>query len=64
MKSDWKELLKDEFDKEYFVNIQKYLKHQTAEIYPKKEDIFRIYDLCSFQNIKVLLIVQDPYHRC
>lgn len=62
MKSDWKELLKDEFDKEYFVNIQKFLKRQTAEIYPKKEDIFRIYDLCSFQNIKVLLIGQDPYH--
>jgi len=62
MKSDWQELLREEFNKEYYINIQNFLKRQTAEIYPKEENIFKVYDLCSLSNIKVLIIGQDPYH--
>jgi uracil-DNA glycosylase len=62
MKPDWQELLTEEFNKDYYINIQNFLKRQTAEIYPKKEDIFKVYEFCSLNNIKVLIIGQDPYH--
>jgi len=62
MKPDWQELLKEEFNKEYYINIQSFLKRQTAEIYPKEEDIFNVYNLCSLKKIKVLIVGQDVYH--
>lgn len=60
----WKNKLKDEFAKEYFFKLvdfvkDEYLKH---EIYPPPKLIFSAFDNCSFEDTKVVIIGQDPYH--
>lgn len=62
--SDWKTLLQSEFEKPYFIKLmQSYedaCKH--AIVYPQKEYVFNAFRLCSVENVKVVLIGQDPYH--
>lgn len=60
----WDEILKDEFDKDYYKNIVRLLDTEYKEhtIYPKREDIFRALDLTDFDQVKVVIIGQDPYH--
>ncbi len=64
MKNDWKEKLKGEFKKEYFLNLQKFIKEEYSNntIYPKKENILRAFDLCPFNKTRVVILGQDPYH--
>ena len=62
--NDWDNILKDEYDKEYFKNLinkvnEEYLKNTC---YPSKENIFRALRLTTYDNIKVVIIGQDPYH--
>ena len=61
---DWKELLAAEFEKPYFAQLVDFVKKEyfTHTIYPKGRDIFRAFDKCSFENLKVVIIGQDPYH--
>jgi len=61
---DWKEKLVKEFEKEYFKNLVSFVKKevQQYEIYPPGKEIFRAFDYCSFQDLKVVIIGQDPYH--
>jgi uracil-DNA glycosylase len=60
----WKEKLGGEFDKEYFHQLTQFVKteYQTQTIYPPGKEIFRAFDCCSFENVKVVIIGQDPYH--
>src|SRR5664279_1466451 len=60
----WKTKLKDEFEKEYFVKLSEYLKEEYRKntIYPPGSLIFNAFNLCPFQNVKVVIIGQDPYH--
>ena len=60
----WDEILKDEYEKEYFVNILKTLQieYRQKEIFPKKEDVFRALRLTDYDNIKIVILGQDPYH--
>jgi uracil-DNA glycosylase len=62
MKLDWTELLSEEFRKDYYLKIDKFLNEQTVDIYPNREDIFNIYNLCSLNKLKILILGQDPYH--
>lgn len=64
IKSDWKEILKEEFKKDYFKNLKKYLKKERSNytIFPKKEEVFTAFNLSSFKETKVVIIGQDPYH--
>lgn len=59
----WDELLKNEFKKEYFKDLLKFLEKEYVEktIFPPKSEIFKTFDL-SYENIKVLILGQDPYH--
>ena len=61
----WKNILRKEFSKNYFINMERFLEQQYNQyhIYPKKEDIFYAFKLCSLKNIKVVIIGQDPYHK-
>jgi len=63
IEKSWRIILKDEFQKEYFSELQAFL---TAEkkysIYPKARDTFSAFNLCSFNSTKVVIIGQDPYH--
>ena len=61
----WKEALKDEFDKEYFRDLVRYIKDSKAAgkvIYPKGGDIFKAFELCPVASTKVVILGQDPYH--
>ncbi len=64
IEQSWKELLKDEFEKEYFINLVNFVKqeYKTRTIYPPGKDIFNAFDLCPVDKVKVVIIGQDPYH--
>ncbi len=60
----WKHILQDEFEKDYFVNLVDFVKdeYQQYTCYPKGKDIFAAFDFCAFNDVKVVIIGQDPYH--
>ncbi|MCF6181996.1 uracil-DNA glycosylase [Lutibacter sp.] len=60
----WQPLLKDEFEKPYFKNLTDFVKNEyaTNTCYPKGNQIFNAFNLCSFNDLKVVIIGQDPYH--
>jgi len=62
--SSWKEKLKDEFDKSYFVNLVEFVKNEyaTHRCFPNDNQIFSAFDFCPFEDVKVVIIGQDPYH--
>ncbi|MEI6047883.1 MAG: uracil-DNA glycosylase [Bacteroidota bacterium] len=64
IESGWKSKLKDEFEKEYFIELSEFVKdeYKAKNIYPPGSLIFNAFNLCPFQNVKVVIIGQDPYH--
>ncbi len=63
--NDWDEVLKGEFDKEYYQILRGFLKHEysTETIYPPMYDIFNAFKATAYEDVKVVIIGQDPYHR-
>lgn len=64
LNNDWDEILKDEFEKEYYQKLRKFLitEYKFETIYPKMENIFSALKLTSYKDCKVLILGQDPYH--
>ncbi len=62
--NDWEELLKDEFKKEYYLELREFLKEEysTKVIYPNIYNIFEALKHTSYKDTKVLILGQDPYH--
>ncbi len=62
--NDWDEILKDEWEKPYYKQLRSILKQEyaTKTVYPDMYDIFNALKLCSFEDTKVVIIGQDPYH--
>ncbi|NMD71662.1 uracil-DNA glycosylase [Bacillus sp. DNRA2] len=62
--NDWVELVKEEFTKPYYQQLQETLKNEycSYEIYPDQNDIFNALNLTPFKHTKVVIIGQDPYH--
>jgi len=60
----WKPYLKPEFDKPYFKNLVEFVKseYSTHRCYPKGSEIFNAFNHCQFNDLKVVIIGQDPYH--
>lgn len=60
----WKKFLEKEFNSNYFQNIIKNTKEEYLKFicFPKGNNIFRAFDECPFQKLKVIIIGQDPYH--
>ena len=60
----WKGKLKKEFEKEYFIDLIQFVRKEytTHTVYPPGKEIFRAFDSCSFEDVKVVIIGQDPYH--
>ena len=61
---DWKEILSEEFSKPYFTDLVEFVRAEYAagEVFPKGRDIFRAFDKCPFDKLKVVIIGQDTYH--
>lgn len=64
LEASWKDLLADEFKKPYFKELSEFVKQQylTKTIYPAPANIFTALDLCPVDQIKVVILGQDPYH--
>lgn len=62
--NSWKELLQDEFAQEYFVKLASFVKNEylTQTVYPSPKWIFRAFDECPLDTLKVVILGQDPYH--
>lgn len=62
--NDWDELLKDEFKKDYYLRLRQFLlnEYKTRRIFPGMYDIFNAFKYTSFDNVKAVIIGQDPYH--
>lgn len=60
----WKAKLNDEFSKEYFVNLAEFVKqeYRKTRVYPPGSQIFKAFDECDFDNLRVVILGQDPYH--
>lgn len=65
IENSWKKSLKDEFDKEYFVNLTNFvrLEYQTKLIFPPAKLIFNAFEHTPFNRVKVVILGQDPYHN-
>ena len=62
--NDWDKLLEEEFQSEYYLKIREFLKkeYSSARIFPDMYNIFNALKLTSYEDTKVLLLGQDPYH--
>jgi len=62
--ASWKTLFKEEFEKDYFVNLAQFIKQEyiSKTVYPPGGLIFNAFNLCPFEKVKVVIIGQDPYH--
>jgi len=60
----WKSVLKKEFDKEYFKNLREFVTNEYANhiCFPPKKEIFSSFNKTAFEDVKVVILGQDPYH--
>ena len=62
---NWKTVIEDEQKKDYYKNLKKIIdeKYKTTTVYPPKEKIFNAFELTKYDNLKVVILGQDPYHQ-
>ncbi len=62
--NDWDEILKEEFEKDYYLELRQFLirEYRSKTIYPDMYDIFNALKYTSFEDTKVVILGQDPYH--
>lgn len=62
--NDWDEILDGEFDKDYYVNLKQFLinEYKTCKVYPSMYDIYNALKLTAYNDVKCVIIGQDPYH--
>ena len=65
IEQSWKEVLANEFEKDYFTKLTQFVKEEYnsgTAIYPPARLIFNAFDHCPFEKVKVVILGQDPYH--
>lgn len=64
IENDWKEILEEEFEKEYFKKLKEILvlEYSKGRVFPNKKDILQAFQLTAYKDIKVVILGQDPYH--
>ncbi|MFU0824446.1 uracil-DNA glycosylase [Clostridium sp.] len=64
LKNDWENLLEEEFKKDYYLRLRKFLinEYRTKTIYPNMYDIFNALHYTAYKDVKVVILGQDPYH--
>jgi len=62
--SGWKSVLSEEFKKDYYKNLQSFVQqeYKNNKIYPPRSLVFNAFLQCSYKDLKVVIIGQDPYH--
>ena len=62
--SSWQKKLSEEFEKPYFAGLTEFVKKEYKDetVYPPPKYIFRAFNLCPFEKVKVVILGQDPYH--
>jgi len=62
--NDWEELLREEFQKEYYKKLKSFLitEYDTTVIYPDMDNVFNTLHYTSYKDVKVVILGQDPYH--
>jgi uracil-DNA glycosylase len=62
--ASWKKVLKPEFEKPYWEELTEFIRNQylNSTVYPPAKNIFRAFDLCPLDKVKVVIVGQDPYH--
>ena len=65
IEESWKNILKDEFEKPYFESLTQFIRREysSQQIFPPAKLIFNAFDQCPFDQVKVVIIGQDPYHN-
>ena len=66
IEQSWKNALSAEFDKDYFIKLTDFVRGEYLsgrKIYPEAKNIFNAFDLCPINDVKVVIIGQDPYHE-
>ncbi|MHC1731471.1 MAG: uracil-DNA glycosylase [Bacteroidales bacterium] len=65
IEAGWREKLREEFEKEYFIALTDFVReeYRTRQVFPPGNMIFNAFDLCPFDRAKVVIIGQDPYHN-
>ena len=60
----WDKILEEEYKKDYFINMLKtmQIEYRTKTIFPPKQDVFKALKLTDYDNIKIVILGQDPYH--
>ena len=61
----WDKILREEFQREYFNSLVNFIEEEynTKKVYPSKENIFKSLEKITLENLKVVIIGQDPYHQ-
>lgn len=64
IEDSWKKAVGDEFEKEYFKALSDFVRKEylNGKIYPAPRDVFRAFNFCPFDTVKVVILGQDPYH--
>ncbi|CEA15784.1 MAG TPA: uracil-DNA glycosylase [Fermentimonas caenicola] len=64
IEKSWGEQLKEEFDKPYFQRLTEFVRkeYSSTTVYPPAKLIFNAFDSCPFNEVKVVIVGQDPYH--
>jgi uracil-DNA glycosylase len=64
IEESWQNVLQDEFEKPYFKNLVAFVKdeYNSQKVYPPGNQIFNAFKMCPFDEVKVVILGQDPYH--
>ena len=64
IEESWKNILSEEWNKDYFIRLTDFVRNEyaTTQIFPPGKEIFAAFDATPFDNVKVVIIGQDPYH--
>ena len=65
IEDSWKARLQDEFDKPYFAALTQFVRNEYAAgtVYPPGREMFAAFDACPFDDVRVVILGQDPYHE-
>ncbi len=64
IEASWKDALKEEFEKDYFIKLTEFVRNEYRQhtCYPPGNEIFNAFNLCPLSKVKVVILGQDPYH--